>query len=176
MRDKFEYYRQLLTDVASDSAVATLADTYVFNRASSKDKAEFMLSSIEECNDFFEALILGMGDMNSHSISLSLFYTLSGYDEYKGFCDEDFLYVVTHGSVPLVRRIISNASCPLDFIVDETFYLKHVDSPEYNLLKSNLKVIRGLRIDEIVGVFRRQIEGAEHMSNEMVLKVAGVEV
>lgn len=170
MRNSFEYYKQLLIEIAKNHNAGASSDVIDIAFASPEERAKLALFTLKELSNCEESL----KSIGLNSSSLSIFNALLiPLTSYNNFSREDFEYIVNNGSLLVVKNTVVNRSFPLNLLVDNELYLKHKESPNLFLLDEELRRIRFNKSKAILQYFRNEIPDSEYMSDEMVLKIAG---
>lgn len=96
-------------------------------------------------------------------------YDEISWEDYADWVTGDDLYTI-------VASLLRNKMFPVDFIVDTSWLNKYVNHRAYWLLEMDTRVLRDNKKPEIIAYCKRLIPGSEHMSDDMVLSIAGVGV
>lgn len=171
MRNNFDYYRQLLKTMAANPEVMTMDDAFDIASASMEQKGRLALYSLRELDDCRDALSKGRISLKYSSIIISLLHSLSMYE---GFSHENFMYISDNGSLGILGYRVVNMDCPLTFLVNDEFYDCYRGSSDWRAFETALDVGRDIRLEEIVAYAKNLVSNSEHMSDEMVLSVAGI--
>jgi hypothetical protein len=100
-------------------------------------------------------------------------------DEYKamlkdGISREKFIELLEDSKPAVMIHILRNKKFPIDVLLDESFLARHASDPNYWLLQICTSDAKLNRRSEVIAYYRNKISDSEHMSDDMVLSVAGV--
>jgi hypothetical protein len=169
-----DYCRQVLMNEVNNVAQEKLKDNGFIK------KVEHL--SIQERFDMAKGLLLELGEYNNISfyrreildnaihLSRGLTRALSTFE---GASFADFEYLVENASFCLFYCIITNTSFPVSLFVESERVRDYIEGDGANYLaRSHWDERR----DEIAAYYRSIVPNSEHMSDEMVLSVAGVKI
>ena len=99
---------------------------------------------------------------------------LNSFKHYESIEHEEFARLLEIAPPYIIDRLINNRSLPLDFLLDSSLLEQHKYHPMFQDLQKEVRYVKTKRKPEIIAYCRNKITGSEHMSDEMVLSVAGV--
>lgn len=142
--------------------------TKVFSPRERFDVAKQLLPELEAYPDWYDnAPILPVGQRNSITALLGSFQE----------CDEisrkEFISLLDEAGIFIVELIARNPSFPIDVLMEDTFFHRHLLDPKYSQLALTVRYIKARRIKEVVTYSRDIIPGSEHMADDMVLAISG---
>lgn len=177
MQNNFEYYKQLVIEMAINPDVVTVDDISDIKSAPAEERTKLALFLLAELGGCWEAIRVGKSSWNSHELFTSL---IGEFMDSEILSYEDFAYVASNGSLFMVGCMLYNDSYPLDLLVDYV-YLQDDDSGSEDLgllgfpnFKSILESFREYRIKEVASFLRKRIPDSKSLTDEMVLNIAGV--
>jgi hypothetical protein len=157
--------------IAQFSVLTDLPDQeqFAFARELSRDISFYYeLSQSESRQDktqFSHVQLMLLG----HLVKFFETYDDISLEDYADWVTGDDLYII-------VASLLKNKMFPVDFTVDTSWLNKYANHPQYWLLKMYTRVLRDNNKPEIIAYCRKSIPNSEHMSDEMVLSVAGVKI
>lgn len=89
------------------------------------------------------------------------------WEDYADWVTGDDLYII-------VASLLRNKMFPVDFLVDTSWLNKYVNHRAYWLLEMYTRVLRDNKKSEIITYCKQSISGCEHMTDDMVLSVVGI--
>jgi hypothetical protein len=105
-----------------------------------------------------------------------IFILLAVFEEYNNISREEFVLLLDGASVSATSYIIQNDAFPVDFLVDLSFLHYNTSNLKNIALGNTIHFTRMRRILEVLSYCKGIVPDSEHMSDEMVLSVAGVKV
>lgn len=113
----------------------------------------------------------------SHVQLMILGHLTKSFETYDEIPWEDYAVLTADDDLCIiVASLLKNKMFPVDFLVETSWLNKYMNHPQYWLLKMHTRVLRDNKKPEIIAYCRQSIPNSEHMSDEIVLSVAGVEV
>ena len=94
-------------------------------------------------------------------------YDEISWEDYADWVTGDDLYII-------VASLLRNKMFPVDFLVDTSWLNKYVNHRAYWLLEMYTRVLRDNKKSEIITYCKQSISGCEHMTDDMVLSVVGI--
>lgn len=178
MKHDFEYYRQIVATMADNPDVVTLNEIYDIKSASVEERTKLALFLLSELGDFWEEMRIGKHTNDSYD----LFNLLTGeIIDSEFLTNEDFHYIASEGSLFMIGCALYNDTYPLDLLVDYN-YLQDDGSGSEDLsllgfptFVSLLRAIREKRFGEVALFLRDRIPGSNHLPDEMILNIAGID-
>lgn len=145
----------------------------VENSLSMKEKFEIskqLLKELEEYDDYYYAY-----DATSFAEQWKTYFALlNSFHDYDGITHEEFNFLLEKASLAIVAIAIGNDAFPVAFLVDESFVKRHRTHFNYWVIESCLKTAKQRRRNELWDYYKSIVPGAEHMSDEMILGIAGL--
>lgn len=105
-----------------------------------------------------------------------IFILLTIFQDYNNISREDFVPLLNKAGVSASAYLIQNSAFPIDFLVDFSFLRHDPSNPKNISLENTIYFTRVRRLSEIISYCRNLVPNSEHMTDEMVLSVTGVEV
>lgn len=105
-----------------------------------------------------------------------IFILLAVFEEYNDISREEFVLLLDGASESATSYLIQNNAFPVDFLVDLSFLRYDISNLKNMSLGNTIHFTRMRRILEILSYCQGLVPDSEHMTDEMVLRVAGVEV
>lgn len=117
-------------------------------------------------------------ELNAYSQS-SMFKSYSVYEHltgsfslYSSITSDEYYSIVTSLSSKLITSILTNPSFPVDLLINNEAWRYNLNQKDTYIFITIVKIYDE-RHDEIIAYYRDQVPDSEHMSDEMVLKIAG---
>jgi hypothetical protein len=161
-------------DFASDSYApidrlySALAETTDAERL---DLVKQLLSELETFYSFWY-------DKSSwkYSPSARIYSTLLRSLEFaKDVSREDYLYIFDNAHAYIVDSLVANPEFPVGLLIDDSIFTRHSGDPYLDDFKYTVEAVISHRFKEVIAYCRGIVPNSEHMTNEMVLNVAGVD-
>jgi hypothetical protein len=100
---------------------------------------------------------------------------LRSFEVYTEISREEYDVLLTDGNLyGIILSLLGNKSFPVDFLIETSWLEKYADHSKGWLLEGYLKGRQATRRFEIMAYFRDIIPNSEHMSDEMIMSIAGI--
>lgn len=95
---------------------------------------------------------------------------------YDGITPNEYNWILENAGFDVVLATIENKRLPVPLLIEGSFLTKHVNAPYFAVLRRTVADVKRKREVEIISYYRNQVPNSTHMSDNMVLSVAGVTV
>lgn len=171
INDEFvEHYRDLLNETVELSDAATNRETSIVNSFSMEDRFYLAKNLLNE----LDYLRTGSGHYPSNFARFFSAALLDALISPVKVSNEEWQYVVDNCSLHLLSDVIKSPSFPVEILISEKAFEEHFTNPLFPYFQFHFDRVISARFPEIVHYFRSMVPNSEHMSDEMVLSVAGV--
>jgi len=110
-----------------------------------------------------------------YSSSARIYSTLLRSLEFaKDVSREDYLYIFENAHAYIVDSLVANPEFPVDLLINESIFTRHSGDAFLDDFKYTVEAVITHRLKEVIAYCRDIVSGSEHMTDEMVLNVAGV--
>jgi hypothetical protein len=96
------------------------------------------------------------------------------FEIYDSISIEEYAQLMESNSYIITASLMKNDSFPITFLIYDSWVEKHVNESGYWYMKEYVRITRKSRKPEVVNYCRNLVPNSENMSNDIVLKVAGI--
>lgn len=111
-----------------------------------------------------------------YSLSARIYSTLLRSLEFaKDVSREDYLYILENAHAYIVDSLVANPEFPVDLLIEGSIFDRHSDDPYLDYFKYTVESVLSHRSKEVIAYYRGIVPNSEHMTDEMVLNIAGAD-
>lgn len=129
---------------------------------------------IEELDNYDGSYV--EGDKFTAEQQLTYAKLMSPFYRYEYITVDEYTWLLKHAGLDVTLAIIENRHFPIHLFIEVSFLGRHFGAPSFGVLQRAIANVKQNRKSEIIDYYRNQIPNSEHMSDEMVLSVAGVSI
>lgn len=150
-------------------------DTYTKITATYSAEERFKLAKkvMSELNKYGKPNVFGKIYWGQKETLITL---TQSFVECENISHKEFIQILNKANLATAKLLIQNKIFPVDILVDSSFFERYKSHPEYSFLENTIQHLKSYRFLEIIDYYRNIVPESENMSDEMVLKVAGVEL
>lgn len=95
---------------------------------------------------------------------------------YDGITRDEYNWILENAGFDVVLATVENKRFPVSLLVESSFLTKHINAAYFAVLRRTVADVKRKREVEIITYYRGQVPNSTHMSDNMVLSVAGVSI
>lgn len=166
-----ERCREILNDLRNDR----VSNKYIKSMSKLSEGERFSIAKklLPEIESYCKRIENGL---NSESNQMGIHsFLLVTFSRYESISREEFSELIDKSKDCVINaQLAKNPSFPIDFLLDDSLFQVQEDSFLFWFPKDLIKCLRFARRQEAVSYYRGVVCDFEHMSDEMVLSVVGI--